>query len=280
MKLYDVGWDGFMRAYHRMMYDLARYGDTVETHWQAMRNVPQNQTFELMNVSLHYPMPATVEALRADVKPNLPWAEDQFIERIAGVPVNPGGTYMDWPYYRGNVERHKGEDKDNLFSHTYAERFWPQYAPMPVDNKLPNRGIRYRLGDFHDVLELLHNEPHTRQAYLPIWFPEDTGAHHGERVPCSLGYHFMLRRGRLHVNYTIRSCDILRHFQDDVYMAARLAYHVIERLRSDEPWARVVPGILTMVMHSFHAFEPERPMILRRALEGMGPESELYSAAV
>ena len=30
-----------------------------------------------------------------------------------------------------------------------------------------------------DVIDLLEREPFTRQAYLPIWFPEDTGAFHG-----------------------------------------------------------------------------------------------------
>ena len=71
-------------------------------------------------------------------------------------------------------------------------------------------GIRFSYGDFNDVLDLLEKEPFTRQAFLPIWFPEDTGCHHGERVPCTIGYHFMRRGNFLSVVYMIRSCDYIR----------------------------------------------------------------------
>jgi thymidylate synthase len=79
------------------------------------------------------------------------------------------------------------------------------------------------------VIDLLRDRPTTRQAFIPIWFPEDTGAHHGERVPCTLGYHLMARDGRLKIVYYMRSCDFLRHFRDDVYMAGRLCQWVCER---------------------------------------------------
>jgi thymidylate synthase len=53
---------------------------------------------------------------------------------------------------------------------------------------------------------------------------------HGERVPCSLGYHFLIRRGKLSCRYFIRSCDFVRHFNDDVYMTARLMQWVADQL--------------------------------------------------
>jgi hypothetical protein len=246
-------------------------------HWQALKDVPQTQTRELRAVTLTYEIPRHRTELQAEVQPNLPWAENQFQERVGGEPLNPGETYLDWPWYKGNVSTH--QDRMEKFSHTYMERYWPRftgaYAAEPPDGgpgyggvflqggePRGQKGIRYRYGDLNDVVKLLAREPYTRQAYLPVWFPEDTGAHANQRVPCSLGYHFMLREKKLHCLYTIRSCDFLRHFRDDVYMTARLVQWMIEKAQLHHlkyEWDDVVPGDLTMVMHSLHVFEGDMP---------------------
>jgi thymidylate synthase len=129
----------------------------------------------------------------------------------------------------------------------------------------PMTGIRYPYGDLDDVVSLLAREPYTRQAYLPVWFPEDTGAVHGERVPCTLGYHFILRDNQLHTFYPLRSCDFLRHFRNDVYFAVRLTQWVRDQVlmtcpKSNEVyWTGVTPGNLTMQIVSLHIFEGDMP---------------------
>jgi hypothetical protein len=67
------------------------------------------------------------------------------------------------------------------------ERYWPKYINWAQDEEPQDAmfGIRYNYGDLNDVVDLLARSPATRQAVLPVWFPEDTGAVHGERVPCS-----------------------------------------------------------------------------------------------
>merc|ERR1712167_60985 len=102
-----------------------------------------------------------------------------------------------WPFAQKNNKQFK---KAKKFSHTYPERIWPP----------SKKGIRFRYGNLDNIVELFNKDKLTRQAFLPIWFPEDTGAVHGERVPCTLGYHFIIRDGYMHVNYYIRSCDYLR----------------------------------------------------------------------
>jgi thymidylate synthase len=262
-------------------FKLLQKGDPVDTgHWQALTDVPQTKTIELRAATLVYDMPDNAGRLLIDTQPNMPWAEDHFQERVAGEPLNPGKEYKNWPYYRGNVEKHKEQGQ---FSHTYMERFWPRQANINRKYRREGRtthGIRYRYGDLNDVVQLLMREPHTRQAYLPVWFPEDTGAHHGERVPCTLGYHFMLREGRLHTFYPIRSCDFLRHFRDDVYLAVRLTQWLIDELRMKEEeklyrdevtensWSDVFPGELTMFMHSLHIFEGDVPMMRKKYAPG------------
>lgn len=251
----------FDNIYWDLVGKMLSYGSAVDTgHWQSLSNVPQTKTWELLASDFVYPIPDSLAELQADVKPNLPWAEDHFAERVGGLPTNPGDTYMNWPYYKGNVEQHKEQGE---FSHTYMERIWPRFANPDEhyhDRWPGHEGIRYRYGDLNDVLKLLNAEPYTRQAFLPIWFPEDTGAHAGERVPCTLGYHFMRRGNKMHVWYPIRSCDLLRHFRDDVYLASRLVQWVLGRLG----WEDVVPGNLWMTMNSLHIFEPEVEMLRKQ----------------
>jgi len=137
------------------------------------------------------------------------------------------------------------------FTHTYQERFWP-------DPEI--QGIRYTYGDLDDLVNLLLIEPMTRQAFIPIFFPEDTGATHGGRIPCTLGYHFMLRNHRLHMWYFIRSCDYVRHFRDDLYLSVRLLLWVMDELKNretyandpDHTWRIAQPGDFTFVCPSMH----------------------------
>lgn len=219
--------------------------------WQAIRSdIPQTRTREVTDVVFEWPIPNTIPTLQKQVNPNLPWAEDHFQERVSGIPYNPPPSHEWWPFAQRGNEQHR---KKEIFSHTYPERFWPRQALR--DRNASQTGIRYRYGDLDDVLTLLQTSPFTRQAYLPVWFPEDTGAHHGERVPCTLGYHFLRRGGYLSCRYFIRSCDFLRHFQDDVYMASRLTQWIANELDG------VQPGNLNMYIGSLHIFDGEQDVL-------------------
>lgn len=232
---------------------LVNESSVVETEqWQSVemeKGEPRKITHELTNVSFAYRIPRTLAQLRADVEPNLPWADYHFLERVSRKPLNPGEQYKNWPYYYHDPHQESTFRAGGKFSHTYMERFWPP-AIM---------GIRYTYGSLDHVIDLLLKDPHTRQAYFPIWFPEDTGTAHGERVPCSLGYHFLMRDNQLNITYFIRSCDYLRHFQDDVYLACRLLMWVLGELRGEGPkdWDMVGPGNLIMHITSLHVFEGE-----------------------
>lgn len=209
-------------------------------------------TYELLNTTFWYEMPKSEEAAQVLIEPDLPWAEAHFQERIGGRPINPGVEHTNWPYHAGQVELHQHGGK---YDHNYMERMWPTDLKLETDLEYQvtngNRftGYRFPVGDLDDVIALLESDPGTRQAYLPIWFPEDTGSTAGQRVPCSLGYHFILRDGVLHCQYNLRSCEIYRHFTNDIYMATRLAQHVAESLSFD-----VSLGQLTTHIVSLHGF--------------------------
>lgn len=271
---------GYLR--HNLLLK-ADAGEIVDTgHWQALRNVPHTRTVELQNISMEMDITETIESWAAFTMPNLPWAEDHFGERISGLPLNPGEQYKHWPWYRGGVEDHKSTGQ---FSHSYMERFWPKFAGYEGREELIHYGIRFRFGDLDDVISVLERDPGTRQAYLPIWFPEDiTASLEDQRVPCSLGYHFMLRKDQLHCMYTMRSVDFVRYLADDLYMAGRLVQWVISRLQDREEenhpagfaehggfwsggdaWTKVTPGKLLFMAASLHAFEGDVPKLRREA---------------
>lgn len=260
MKIYP-SFEAAIQAARQRLIDVGQWvnGD----QWQSIdvSNKPEMVTKEVLNFSFQVPVQGeSLASLRKDIQPNLPWADDHFKERVGGQPLNPGEQWANWPW--GN-SADKFRDKKGQFSHTYMERFWPSRAGMTEDGIVHagesadyNEGIRYPYGDLTDVVHHLKNHPLSRQAYLPIWFPEDTGVHHGERVPCTLGYHFIQRSGYLHTVYYIRSCDIVRHFQDDIYLAVRLKLWILDELRKLDPaWKKIVPGFFTMHITSLHCFK-------------------------
>jgi len=251
--------------------------DVGEWHSQKVEGIPQLVTREVRDVTLSFPLPTLMgddastctELIQSLIQPNLPWAEEHFLERVGGVPLNPPPSAANWPFAQQGHAAHT--DAEEKFSHTYPERMWPKRAGREGTQRASDihRGIRFAYGDLDDVVQLLRRSLYTRQAYLPIWFPEDTGAVHKERVPCSLGYHFLFRDGKLNVTYMIRSCDFVRHFRDDVYMAARLAQWVCEQLPGGE-WLDETPptidlGDLTMHTMSMHIFQGDVAKLEREA---------------
>jgi hypothetical protein len=282
-----------VRDLMRMLARMLRRAPAVYTgewHAQSIPDIPQMATHELLDVTLSLPPMATAHEMASIIRPNLPWADKHFAERVGGIPVNPPPSHTEWPWARYNS---KHQDTAQKFSHTYPERLWPKHAgnchgaygwaPAGLDGEHGDmvaldqyghdgeqqicqgqRGIYYEYGDLNDLVELFIRSPLTRQGYLPIWFPEDTGAAAGQRVPCTLGYHFMVRNGEMSVRYYIRSCDFVRHFADDIYLTYRLLAWVVDNVNMGmTQYARqldvVCPafiriGSVTAYISSLHAF--------------------------
>ena len=232
-------------------------GYVVKTEkWQGIES--PDDMWETMNHSFQFFIHETIKELISEVKPNLEWADEHFEERVGGLPLNPPPSHVRWPFAQKNNSQFGGESK---FSHTYPERIWPRYASEESNTVM--KGIRFEYGDFSDVIDLLLREPFTRQAFLPIWFPEDTGSSHGERVPCTIGYHFMRRGYHFHLVYFIRSCDYIRHFRDDIYLACRKLMWLLDILkeRDFDRWKDVKPGYFAMHIVSLHCFNKEKGIL-------------------
>lgn len=254
----NLTFENMYRTLVSMWFDEEPF-DRGEVHAQKTTE-PAMVTRELRDVTLGFDVPQYYSALQALILPNLPWAEDHFQERVSGEPLNPPPAEAWWPYAQQGNAVHKKREK---FSHTYPERFWPKMAnPGPAKiwhstrnvDGVPHVGIRFEYGDLEDLVSVLKKNPRSRQAYLPVWFPEDlTAAVKGERVPCTLGYHFMQHPdGKLYGTYYMRSCDLVRFFRDDCYMAGRLLQWVAGCVG-------MVPGRMRLHISSLHAFVGDEP---------------------
>jgi thymidylate synthase len=219
--------------------------------WQAV-DTPDD-LFEVINRYIQMDMPENAVELGNLCAADLPWAENHFQERInPRCNHNPGYEYQNWPYYKvateDNDKKFRSED-ETYFSHTYMERFWP-------DTSIRGTGkMGYKYGNFADTVQKLKDDQGTRQAFLGIWHPQDQ-RDDGVRLPCTIGYHFLIRNGVLHLSYLIRSCDIFRHFKNDIYMTVRLAQHV-----RDEVDPSLTLGQMNMWVGSLHCWNVEKGLL-------------------
>ena len=163
------------------------------------------------------------------------WALVHHAERVSGIPHNPPPSHKIW---QGASESMSKRDATK-FSHSYPERFWEDQS----------------LGK---LIDLLVKEPDTRQAYLPMYLQKDLDdSLAGERVPCSLGWHFIIRNNRLHVMYPMRSLDVAKHLGNDLFFINALTLFIIQRLQSRrlKQFLFLKPGELNFQVTSAHYFK-------------------------
>lgn len=255
-----------------------RAGVVHGKNWQGVdvSKRPEMRSHELLmeGFRIHLAGNEDLDHWRRDIKPHLPWADDHFEERVSGAPLNPGKTWEYWPW-ASSADGHR--DSAGMFNHSYMERLWPRHAAqidqgvrtvgewvqeyenfkrrVVHDLSEPHQGIRREYGDLQSMVDKLANDSESRQIVIPLFFPEDTGA--DGRMPCTLLYQFIRRNDALHIYYPLRSCDFIRHWADDCYLAVRLLLWVLDecRRRNPQEWEGVVPGWYQMHMTSLHIFE-------------------------
>lgn len=146
-------------------------------------------------------------------------------DRTGAVPMNPGNAYKERPEVWDEF-LHGGK-----FHYTYSERFVPQLGM---------------------IVNELQTRPDTRQAIMAMHQgPREEQAMGGKgRVPCSMYYQFLLREGKLHIIYTMRSCDLLTHFPIDVILARLMQEYVADQIGADM-------GDTTYFAGSLHAYQKD-----------------------
>lgn len=154
------------------------------------------------------------------------WVEQEWQDRLIG-SLNPGNAWKTRPeVWEQFLE--KDERGHNRFSYTYSERMGGKHI--------------------QHIIEELKRHSQSRQLYLSVWKQNTDEERLGNRrVPCSLGYHFLYRQEKLHITYSMRSCDFVTHYPNDICLAAILLHHVAEK-------AKLEVGTFTHFVGSLHVF--------------------------
>lgn len=219
----------FVEAHNEATRDVVEMGIRVWPKTMQDKNIKDDPNYETREIT-NYVYTVTDPKLE-DLKPNQPWADMEFDERVSTVPINPGEA---WKTRREvwNEFLHKDENGVPKFAYTYSERFSRYDALLKL-------------------ITHIQRDPDSRQLFLSVWSPTDIDEIGGlSRVPCSLGYQFMVRNGKLNITYFMRSCDVATHFHNDVYLAHRLQRYVAEK-------AGVEVGTFTHYISSFHIYRKD-----------------------
>lgn len=112
---------------------------------------------------------------------------------------------------------------DDAWIYTYNQRL-KRFADDHILRGAYGPRLRSWSGDTDQLdqarRELL-DDPATRRAVIQLW--DAARDHHGHRdVPCTLGYQFLLRDGRLDMHTTMRSQDLWLGFCYDIFAATVL----------------------------------------------------------
>lgn len=220
----------FPEAQNEITRDLAELGVNVQPETMQDRyvaNNPQFLTKELMNYSYSVlnPQYDEIEGVHAE------WVQQEWEDRLIG-ELNPGRAWKLRPdVWEQFLEKDFGEADHGSrlvqFSYTYSRRMGGKHIKK--------------------IIEELQTHPHSRQLWLPVWWPIDADRRGERRVPCSLGYWLVQRSGALHMTYVMRSCDFYTHYANDVALATMLLHFISKNTDLDL-------GTFTHFVGSLHVY--------------------------
>lgn len=220
--------------YEETKRDLAEMGILVKPKTMQDKVVegnPDYYTKELQNYS-YMLLNASSQEVNNVMPVVNPWADAEFEERITnpfitGHFINPGEAYK-LRHDVWNEYLHGGK-----MAYTYNELIWNNDQCTKVINRLKF-------------------DPESRQLWISLWDPtRDPDLLGGiSRVPCSLGYGFQVREGKLNMHYVMRSCDFSTHFPNDVYLAIKFLEWVAAQ-------AGYEVGSFTHTIFSLHVYQKD-----------------------
>lgn len=145
-----------------------------------------------------------------------------------------------------------GARKPEDFLRDYTH-IWDDFT-NPGDVVTVAYGYRWRKHFGRDqialLIDLLHNEPSSRQAVVVTWDPSSDGLSLAKKknVPCPYTFTVNIVGGRLHLHNIIRSNDVLLGLSADVPGFALLQCMLAQKLR-------VRPGIYSHSISNAHIYD-------------------------
>ena len=220
MRIY-VDWP---ECYEEVKRDLAEMGILVKPKTMQDKVIENNEAYETMELQ-NYSYSLLNAKSNAITRVVQPWADAEFEERI-----NPAGNINPGEAWKLREDVWTEYLHDGKMAYTYNER-------IMFNNQL------------NKIIKRLKEDRDSRQLWLSIWNPAIDPDKLGgiSRVPCSLGYNFQFRDGKLNMHYVMRSCDFNTHFINDVYLAIKLLEYVAKECGMEV-------GSFTHTMFSLHVY--------------------------
>lgn len=210
-------------AINEIERDIVEMGVLCHPHTMQNKNVKDNPDYDTLEVQ-NYTFTILDLSDKNECIENLKWCIEEFKERIDDslIPINPGKAWL----LRKNVwEEFLVNGK---FDYTYNERI-------------------NAFGQLKRVIKELKENPDTRQAIIHINRESDCHNWRQKRIPCSLHYQLMIRRGALDIIYNMRSSDFDTHFCNDIWLADELRNYISEELG-------IMRGLFMMNVGSLHRY--------------------------
>lgn len=223
MRIY-VDWP---ECYEEVKRDLAEMGILVKPKTMQDKIIENNEAYETMELQ-NYSYSLLNAKSNAITRVVQPWADAEFEERI-----NPAGNINPGEAWKLREDVWTEYLHDGKMAYTYNER-------IMFNNQL------------NKIIKRLKEDRDSRQLWLSIWNPAIDPDKLGgvSRVPCSLGYNFQFRDGKLNMHYIMRSCDFNTHFINDVYLAIKLLEYVAKECGMEV-------GSFTHTMFSLHVYRKD-----------------------
>lgn len=210
-------------AINEIERDIMEMGIVVHPHTMQNKFVKDNDDYSTLEVQ-NYSFTILDTKDKDDQVDNIKWCLAEFAERITPNAPNPGEAWKlrkeVWSEFL---------DEDGKFDYTYSERI-NAYEQL------------------ERVITELKENPDTRQAIIHLHFPADVLRMRQLRVPCSMYYQLMVRRGKLDIIYNMRSSDFDTHFKNDIWHAAELRDYIAKNID-------IEPGLFHMNVGSLHRYK-------------------------
>ncbi len=210
-------------ALNEIERDIMEMGIKVHPHTMQNKLVKNNDNYSTIEVQ-NYSFTILDLSDKNNCVPNLKWCIDEFKERINPNSGNPGDAWKIrleiWDEFLNS---------DGKFDYTYSERI-NAYEQLKL------------------VIKELKENPDTRQAIIHVHAPKDIMVMRKERMPCSMYYQLMVRRGALDIIYNMRSSDFDTHFANDIWQADELRKYIAFSIG-------LLPGLFHMNIGSLHRYK-------------------------
>jgi len=234
-------------AFEEIKRDISEMGILVKPKSMQDKNIEGNEDYftkELQDYSYRI--------LDCDPKkvPRVtqPWADAEFEERVDQSFIPDSLDIRNGPI----EEYHKNMEYINPGrAYLLRDSIWSEFLHEGQFAYSYNERINWK-DQLWGIIKRLRNDPDSRQTWLSLWDPNKDPQNMGgmSRVPCSLGYNFQVREGKINIHYIMRSCDYATHFPNDVYLAMKLLNYVADK-------TGYTPGMFTHTIFSLHVYNKD-----------------------